>query len=85
MSQRIDRSQQQLQQQQAADGKTGQNSQFQEGANGSLREPHNMSNMEGGGREDPLDKESPIVALEPEELGLKQGSAFLAGGSKKVK
>ena len=44
-----------------------------------------MSNMEGAGREDPLDKESPIVALEPEELGLKQGSAFLAGGSKKVK
>jgi hypothetical protein len=43
--------------------------------------------MEGGaGREDPLDKESPIVALEPEEPGLKQGSAFLAGGtSKQVK
>jgi len=41
--------------------------------------------MEGPGG-DPLDKESPIVALEPEELGLKQGSAFLAGGtSKKVK
>jgi hypothetical protein len=41
--------------------------------------------MDGAGREDPLDKESPIVALEPEELGLKQGSAFLGGGSKKVK
>lgn len=31
-----------------------------------------MSNMEGGrGGDDPLDKESPIVALEPEEPGLK--------------
>lgn len=32
---------------------------------------------------DQEDKESPIVALEPEEPGLKQGSAFL-GHSKKV-
>ena len=40
--------------------------------------------MGNHGLGDPLDKESPIVALEPEEPGLKQGSAFLAGNSKKL-
>lgn len=69
MSQRIDRSQQQLQQ--AADANKNGGSQFQDGGNGSLRDPHNMSNMDGQGNADPLDKESPIVALEPEEPGLK--------------
>jgi hypothetical protein len=74
MSQRIDRSQNQLQN---AENDKGQ---YQDGS----REQNNPSPLGTHGLGDPLDKESPIVALEPEEPGLKQGSAFLAGNSKKL-
>lgn len=70
MSQRIDRSQMQNAQQ-----NTGQ----------SIRSAQNGSPLgqTGGEGENIDDKESPIVALEPEEPGLKQGSAFLNGGTSK--
>ncbi len=74
MSQRIDRSQQQLQ------NAENDKAQYQDGS----REQNNPSPLGTHGLGDPLDKESPIVALEPEEPGLKQGSAFLAGNSKKL-
>lgn len=60
MSQRIDRSQQQQAQHPGND-----KLQYQDGS----RDQQNPSPL--GNHGDPLDKESPIVALEPEEPGLK--------------
>ena len=81
MSQRIDRSNQ--------NGQNNQNennggASYQDGT--SSRDQNNHSPL--GNRHEPKNEqehESPIVALEPEEPGLKQGSAFLGGGSRQVK
>jgi hypothetical protein len=86
MSQRIDRSQTNPNQ---STNDKAQASQFHEGnSTKSHRDQHNSSHLghtgvnDGGKGDD--EKESPIVALEPEEPGLKQGSAFLRGTSKKI-
>ena len=79
MSQRIERSQQ------VADKNGVSYNEAQ--SSKSRRDQLNESPLGGGnnttiGGKHDEDKESPIVALEPEEPGLKQGSAFLAGTKK---
>lgn len=74
MSQRIDRSQHLLPEKQGGS--------FEGHSSRSHRE--NPSPLGEGTKHDEEDKESPIVALEPEEPGMKQGSAFNGGMTRKT-